>query len=153
MNSSQHPVVYFDGVCNLCNRTVQFIIRHDRKAVFRFASLQSKSGQEAKVRAEEQSEKTTSPDAVRAENESRERKLDSIILFYNGKYYTRSSAALKIGMLLGGVGWLLAPGYIFPKFIRDAIYNAIAKRRYQWFGKRDECMIPTPELKARFLDE
>jgi predicted DCC family thiol-disulfide oxidoreductase YuxK len=140
MNNSAHPVVFFDGVCNLCNRTVQFIIRHDKKGVFRFASLQSKAGEEAKVRAEKQSE-------------SGSRKIDSIILFYKGSYYTKSSAALKIGMLLGGIGWLLVPGYIFPSFIRDAVYDVIAKRRYQWFGKRDECMIPTPELKARFLDE
>lgn len=137
MESSQHPVVFFDGVCNLCNRTVQFIIRHDKEGVFRFASLQSGSGQKVL-------------EAVTAEHGHIP---DSIILSYKGKYYIKSSAALKIAMLLGGVGWLLAPGYIFPRFIRDAVYNFIAKRRYQWFGKRDECMIPTPELKARFLDQ
>jgi predicted DCC family thiol-disulfide oxidoreductase YuxK len=138
MTDLSGPVVFFDGVCNLCNRTVQFIIRHDRKGIFRFASLQSKLGQ--KVRAEMQ----------RGE---RSGALDSIILLYKGKYYTKSSAALKIGMLLGGVGRLLAPGYILPVFFRDAVYDAIAKRRYQWFGRRDECMIPAPELKARFLEE
>lgn len=136
MNSSQHPVVFFDGVCNLCNRTVQFIIRHDKEGIFRFAALQSGPGAEVR-------------DAVKAEYGYVP---DSIILSYKGKYYIRSSAALKIAMLLGGIGWLLAPGYLFPRFIRNAVYHAIAKRRYKWFGKRDECMVPTPELRSRFLD-
>ena len=78
---------------------------------------------------------------------------DSVILLYRGKYYLKSSAALKIAGLLGGFLLLLMPGYLLPRFIRDAIYDAIAKRRYKWFGKRDECMIPTPELKARFFDK
>ncbi len=131
MTSTDGPILYFDGVCNLCNSLVQFIIRHDREGVFRFASLQSEAGKK-----------------VRAEGE-----LSSVILFYRGKYYTKSGAVLQVARLLGGWMLLLMPGYILPKFVRDAIYDAVAKRRYKWFGRKDECMIPTPELKARFLDE
>lgn len=131
MTSTDGPILYFDGVCNLCNSVVQFIIRHDRKGVFRFASLQSEAGK--KVRTEGG--------------------LSSVILFYKGKYYTKSGAVLQVARLLGGWMLLLVPGYVLPKFVRDAIYDAVAKRRYKWFGRKDECMIPTPELKARFLDE
>jgi len=77
---------------------------------------------------------------------------DSVILQYNGKYYMRSSAVLKIASLLGGRMLLLLPGYILPAFARDAIYNMVAKRRYKWFGWKEECMVPTAELRERFLE-
>jgi len=141
MSISDGPIVYFDGVCNLCNSVVQFIIRNDRDGVFRFASLQSKLGEEA--RASAFAEKASADD----------RDADSVILFYKGRYYAKSEAVLKVARLLGGWMLLLIPGYILPRFIRDAIYDAVAKRRYKWFGRKEECMIPTPELKARFLDE
>lgn len=136
MTNPGGPILYFDGVCNLCNSVVQYIIRHDKDAVFRFASLQSKAGEK-----------------VRAEVQSGSEELSSVILFYKGRYYTKSDAALKVARILGGWRILLQAGYILPRFMRDAIYDAVAKRRYKWFGRKDECMIPAPELKARFLDE
>lgn len=128
-------VVLFDGVCNLCNNSVQFIIKRDKKRLFRFASLQGKAGQELL-------EKHHLPTDD----------FNSFVLIEGEKPYTRSAAALKIARHLGG-GWrLLYSLMIIPRFIRDAVYNLIAKNRYKWFGKKDECMIPTPELRERFLD-
>lgn len=126
----------FDGVCNLCNSTVQFVIRHDRKKQFRFASLQSATGQE--VLQELAKDKGVSP--------------DSVILYYEGQLYVKSTAALRVAWLLGGP-WRLAEIFRFvPRFIRDALYDRIARHRYKWFGKKDACMLPSPELKERFLD-
>jgi predicted DCC family thiol-disulfide oxidoreductase YuxK len=135
LETGNTPILFFDGVCNLCNKTVQFIIRNDKRKVFRFAPLQSERGEELLSRIEQEQGKRP----------------ESVILLYQGKYYLRSSAVLKVAELLGGKLLLLMPGYILPAFIRDAIYDAVAGRRYKWFGKQDECMIPTPELKARFL--
>jgi predicted DCC family thiol-disulfide oxidoreductase YuxK len=115
---------------------VQFVIRHDKQKRFLFASLQSAAGKKALTDIQQQTGKTP----------------DSLLLFYKGKYYIKSSAVLKTAGLLGGMFGLLAIGYIFPAFLRNAIYDIVAKNRYRWFGKKDECMIPTPELKSRFLD-
>ena len=128
------PVLYFDGVCNLCSAAVQFIIRHDKHQLFLFSALQSEAGQKALEHFPEAREKT-----------------GSLILAYDGKYYSRSSAALHTARLLGG-GWSLFYGFIIlPRFIRDAMYDFISRNRYQWFGKKDSCMIPTPELAKRFI--
>lgn len=134
MNESPY-ILLFDGVCNLCNGAIQFIIRRDRHGKFRFASLQSEAG---KALAEER--------GIDLEQ------TDSMILIEPGvAYYTRSDAALKIGKSFGG-GWALLGIFEWiPRPIRDGIYNLVAKNRYKWFGKREECMIPTPELKSRFL--
>ena len=132
----ERPVIFFDGICNLCNRVVQFIIKHDR-GQFRFASLQSVAGSKLLERIKKK----------------KGYKPDSIVLLHKGVYYIKSDAALKIGTLLKG-GWqLLGAGYIFPRFVRDFIYDSIAKLRYKLFGKRNECMIPTPELRSRFIDD
>lgn len=129
------PIILFDGVCNLCNRGVQFIIKKDKKKKFLFASLQGKTGQEVLKKFNLQAND-----------------LNSFILADGDKIYTRSTAALRIAKQLSGV-WKLLYGYmIVPRFIRDAVYNWIARNRYKWFGKKDECMVPTPELKERFLD-
>ena len=129
------PVLFFDGECNLCNSSVQFIIKRDKKKQFLFAPLQSERGKAAIADMLQYMKQVP----------------DSVILYYNGKYYTQSAAALYIARLLGG-GWqLLYAGMILPRFARDAVYELIARNRYKWFGKRNECMIPTPELKARFL--
>jgi predicted DCC family thiol-disulfide oxidoreductase YuxK len=129
------PVIFFDGVCNLCNRVVQFVIKKDKKKVFRFASLQGKAGQEVLRRF------NLSPDD-----------LNSFIVLEGDRIYLRSAAALRVVKSLRG-GWkLLYAGIILPRFIRDALYNWIARNRYKWYGKRNECMIPSPELKERFLD-
>lgn len=130
-----HPIVFFDGVCNLCNRSVQFILRHDRSRRFRFASLQSEAG-------------------MRAQAEMKNMGMhgqDSVILYNKGKYYTQSSAVIRIGVLLGGIWFLAASGWLLPRFVRNGIYRWIARNRYRWFGKKDSCMVPAPGLKERFL--
>ncbi len=129
-----HSIVLFDGVCNLCNGSVQFIIRHDKAGRYRFASLQSDAGR----RLQEQYQ--LDADA-----------LDTLILVEQGRAYVRSGAVLRIARGLGG-GWQLAWVFIaVPAFIRDIFYRFVARNRYRWFGKKAECMLPTPELKSRFL--
>jgi predicted DCC family thiol-disulfide oxidoreductase YuxK len=136
LTAQEGPVLLFDGVCNLCNRTVQFVIRHDKKQLFRFASLQSPTGQEALQLLA--TEKGMSP--------------DSVVLYYQGRFYIKSTAALRVAWLLGGF-WRLAEIFrLLPRFIRDAVYDWIARNRYKWFGKKDACMLPSPGLKERFLD-
>ncbi|MCZ6758179.1 MAG: thiol-disulfide oxidoreductase DCC family protein [Bacteroidetes bacterium] len=126
--------ILFDGVCNLCNSSVNFVIDRDRKAYFRFGTLQSEEGVALLRQA-------AYPDGY----------LDSILLIENGVVYRESEAALRIARHLSGV-WPLFYGFRFvPRWIRDGIYAWIAQNRYKWFGRRDECRIPTPELKARFL--
>jgi predicted DCC family thiol-disulfide oxidoreductase YuxK len=135
MRIDSAPVLYFDGVCNLCNSAVQFVIRHDKRKLFRFASLQSAAGQLASA---------TLPHPLKT--------ADSILLYEQGAWYGHSTAALRTLRLLGG-GWQLL--YIFiivPPFIRDAVYRLIARNRYKWFGKREQCMVATADLKVRFLD-
>ena len=129
-------IVLFDGVCNLCNGTVQYIIKRDKKDVFRFALLQSEMGQQF---IKERNIDTSN--------------IDSIILIEpNVAYYVRSDAAIEIANELGGFwGLLTIFKHIVPVSIRDGVYNFIAKNRYKWFGKKDQCMIPTPELKDKFL--
>lgn len=129
------PVVLFDGVCNLCNRSVQFIIKRDKKNIFRFASLQGKTGQ-----------------TILQQHGLPPDQFNSFILVEGEKIRLRSSGALWMLKLLGG-GWSLLYGFIIvPAFIRDAVYNFIARNRYKWFGRKESCMIPTPALKHRFLD-
>ena len=126
-------IILFDGVCNLCNGFVQKVIAADKNDYFRFASLQSEAAK----------------DLLKSYPEFKD--LKTIIYLENGRMFTRSTAALKISKHLNGVWPLLQTGYIFPKFFRDGIYNIIAKNRYTWFGKKDHCMIPSPELKSKFL--
>ncbi len=133
---SDSPVLLFDGVCNLCNGFVQTIIKYDRQQLFRFSSLQSGTG--ARVLQYIQQDTGSVP--------------DSLVLVYKSKYYLRSDAALKTASLLRGWWSLLTIGYILPRFLRNGIYNFVAKNRYKWFGKQDACMVPTPELTDRFLD-
>jgi len=129
-------IVLFDGVCNLCDGAVQRIIKHDKKDVFRFASLQSDIGKKLVE------ERGMDPE-----------ELDSIILIEPGvAYYRKSTAALEISRDLSG-GYSLLKNFLFiPESLRDGIYDLIANNRYKWFGKKEQCMIPTPELKAKFLD-
>lgn len=129
------PIILFDGVCNLCNRSVQFVIKHDPKENFLFASLQSETGQ-----------KLLQQYQLPVNN------FNSFVLIENQKIYTRSTAALKVAIKLNGLIKLMYAFIIVPKFIRDGIYKWISNNRYKWFGKREACMIPTPQLKARFLD-
>ncbi len=127
-------IILFDGVCNLCNGAVTFIIKRDKKNLFKFATLQSEIAEELLI-------------AKLSDKEL----LDSIVLIENGKQYTKSSAALRIAKNLSGAYPLLYIFMVIPKFLRDWVYSIIAKNRYKWFGKKDACMIPTPELKKKFL--
>lgn len=132
MNS--HPIILFDGICNLCNGAVQFVIKHDPEAMFHFASLQSESGQNLLLKFD-----------LPLNN------FNSFVLIDDDKAYTKSTAALKVAKRLNGGVKLLYGFIIVPPFIRNAVYNTIAKNRYKWFGKKNECMIPTPALQSRFL--
>ncbi len=129
------PVILFDGVCNLCNGAVQFVIKRDTKKYFSFASLQSVEGQK-----------------LLNEHHLPASDINSFVLIENEQAFTRSAAALRVTKKLNALWPLLYGFMIVPKFIRDGVYNWVAKNRYKWFGKKDACMIPTPELKARFLN-
>lgn len=124
----------FDGVCNLCNATVQFIIEHDPGARFRFAALDSDAARELAAGC-----------GVHAALP------DSVVLIEDGKLYTRSSAALRVARRLRFPWPLLYGLIVVPRPLRDVVYAWIARNRYSWFGKRDSCMLPTPELRSRFL--
>lgn len=128
-------IILFDGVCNLCNGAVQFIIKRDAKDVFRYAALQSVIG--LKLISERGIDTNL---------------IDSIILVDPGvAYYTKSDAALEIAKSFGGLWGAVQLFKWIPTSIRNAIYDVVAKNRYRWFGKKDQCMIPTPELQAKFL--
>jgi predicted DCC family thiol-disulfide oxidoreductase YuxK len=130
------PILLFDGVCNLCASSVQFIIRHDPAGNIRFTSLQSQKGQSL----------------LRAFNLP-EKELKSLVFIEQGKAFTRSTGALKAARYLSGAWPLLFTLIIFPRFIRDAVYDFVGKNRYKWFGEKKECWMPTPDLKARFLED
>lgn len=132
----QHSIILFDGICNLCNGAVQFVIKRDKRNKFLFASLQSEEGKQ-----------------ILEEHNFPANKMNSFFLVEDGKVYERSTAALKVIKKLKGLWPLLYFFIIVPEFIRDSVYNWIASHRYQWFGKKEECMIPTPELKAKFLNQ
>lgn len=133
MAEEQLYIVFFDGVCNLCNRTVQFIIKRDKRGQIQFASLQSDYAQK-----------------LLPSKYSKE--LSSIIVYDNGALLKESDAILSIVKQIGPLYSWMQMFRIFPKFIRDGVYKWISKNRYKWFGRQDSCMIPTPELKARFID-
>jgi len=128
------PVILFDGVCNLCNQFVQFVIARDPRAKFSFASLQSEAAARLAVRV-------GSADGG-----------ESIVLLENGRAFTQSTAALRIVVALG-FPWTLAGALmIVPRPLRDWVYAVVARNRYRWFGKRPVCMVPTPDVKRRFLE-
>ncbi|WP_372508219.1 thiol-disulfide oxidoreductase DCC family protein [Flavobacterium terrisoli] len=129
-------IILFDGVCNLCNASVQFVIKHDKKDIFRFVALQSALGQKIIEHIGIDPKHT-----------------DSFVLYEPTKaYYYKAEAALKAVNEFGGVYSLLQIFHIFPKFISNAVYDYIARNRYKWYGRQESCMIPTPELKDKFLE-
>ncbi|MDT0554811.1 thiol-disulfide oxidoreductase DCC family protein [Patiriisocius hiemis] len=134
INTENKKIILFDGVCNLCNSSVTFVIKRDAKDVFRFAALQEEPGQKLINQYGIDINKT-----------------DSIILIENNKAFTKSTAALRIARHLGGAYPLLYGFMIIPVFIRNWVYDYVAKNRYKWYGKKESCMIPTPELKSKFL--
>jgi predicted DCC family thiol-disulfide oxidoreductase YuxK len=132
---NENPVILFDGVCNFCNGAINFVLKQDRKSVFRFAPLQSEAGrrllQQYNLPTEE---------------------FESFVLIDQGKVYKKSNAALRV---MNKLPWYWKESQIFrliPTIFRDAIYDFIARNRYKWFGKKDQCMVPTPEMRSRFLD-
>ncbi|MFC3562545.1 thiol-disulfide oxidoreductase DCC family protein [Pedobacter jamesrossensis] len=129
------PVIFFDGVCNLCNASVQFVIEHDKENYFKFSALQGEYAQEVLPKFN-----------VNLQN------LNSTLLLENGKLYTKSSSALRVAKKLNGLWPLLYSFIIVPKFLRDWGYDIIAKNRYKWWGKQESCWVPTPELKSKFYN-
>lgn len=131
---NEQKIILFDGVCNLCNSTVQKIIRHDPKNVFKFASLQSEFGQQF----------------LKKNNLSQEN-FTSFVFIDGEDYYTKSDAALRIGRELSGIYKTASLLFIFPRFLRNAVYDFVSRNRYKWFGKQENCWLPTPEIQKKFL--
>lgn len=128
------PVILFDGICNFCNGAVNFTIKRDKHKTIKFAALQSDIGQSLL-------KQYGLPGDF----------ISSFLFIENGKVYSRSTAALRVCRYLKGL-WPLCYGFmIVPAFIRNAVYDFIAKNRYKWFGQKDQCMVPTPDMRARFL--
>ncbi|TXI69583.1 MAG: thiol-disulfide oxidoreductase DCC family protein [Flavobacterium sp.] len=129
-------IILFDGVCNLCDSSVQYVIKHDKKDIFRFVALQSELGQNIL--------KHIGINPIHT---------DSIVLYEPGiSYFYKSTAALEIAKGLSGIFTLASIFTLLPSGIRDFIYDYVARNRYKWYGKKKICMIPTPELKAKFLE-
>lgn len=136
MNEVQHPVIFFDGVCNLCSASVQFVIRYDPDKKFRFASLQSQFAADVLSRYGVNSAQ-----------------LSSIVLLENGVIHTKSAAVFSIARHLKvPYKWIAFLRFI-PFFISNKVYDFIAANRYRWFGKKTSCWLPTPQLKSLFLDQ
>ena len=134
-NIENQDILLFDGVCNLCNSSVNFIIDHDPHNHFRFAALQSEFGQKKLVE-------------LGYDNEA----FDSLVLLSEDQVYKKSSAALRIAKKLNGLCPVLYIFIIIPPFIRHGVYDIIARNRYKWWGKQDSCRVPTPELRSRFME-
>ncbi len=134
MNEQQNAIILFDGVCNFCNDSVNFMIERDSKNYFRFATLQSDIAEK-----------------LANEYDFDPKNTDSIILIEDAKVYVHSTAALKIARNLDGIWSTFYVIIIVPKFIRDFFYKLFAKNRYKFFGKKDACMIPTAEVREKFL--
>ncbi|MGQ0793589.1 MAG: thiol-disulfide oxidoreductase DCC family protein [Deltaproteobacteria bacterium] len=134
-DGASHPIILFDGVCNLCAASVQFIIKRDRAGAFKFASLQSEAGQRILARFN-----------LPVDD------LSSFILVEGDNYYSKSDAAIRVARRLGGFWRLSGASLALPKPGRDAIYSFIARRRYKWFGRAEACLMPGADIKARFLD-
>ncbi|MBX7043637.1 MAG: thiol-disulfide oxidoreductase DCC family protein [Ignavibacteria bacterium] len=132
---ANNPVILFDGVCNLCNASVNFIMDRDKDAVFRFASLQSDAGKELMRRYGKDADK-----------------IDTVVLIHNDRVSMRSEAAIRIGGLLPFPYPLAKAFLVIPSFIRDRIYDYVAANRYKWFGKKESCRMPDPESRSRFLE-
>ena len=130
----QKSIILFDGVCSFCNASVLFVIKHDAAATFQFAALQSAVG------------------ALQLKAFSASEMLHSLVLIENGKFYTESTAALRIAKKLDGVWSLLYAFIIIPAFARNWVYRFIAKNRYKWFGKQVNCVMPSDEMRNRFLN-
>ncbi|HYH13781.1 MAG TPA: thiol-disulfide oxidoreductase DCC family protein [Flavisolibacter sp.] len=130
----ESPIILFDGVCNFCNSTVNFILKQDKKQVFRFAALQSTTGQK-----------------LLKKHHLPQQEFNSFLFIDNNKSYLASTAALRLVRYLPWYWQWTQLFWLVPRFVRDGIYRLIANNRYKWFGKRETCMIPSPEVRKRFL--
>ncbi|GIP39345.1 hypothetical protein J31TS4_26250 [Paenibacillus sp. J31TS4] len=135
MMQTEGPVVLFDGVCSFCHASVRFLLKRDSRGVFRFAARQSQAGQ------------------AYAERFPQLAKTDSVALVAEGRCYTESAAALRIGARLGGPWRLLAILLLVPRPLRDGVYRWVARNRYRWFGQTDACVLPAPGVRDRFLED
>jgi len=128
-------VILFDGVCNLCSGFVQFVFPRDPDGKYRFASLQSEVGRE-----------------LLAEHDLPTDEIESIVLIEDGESYVKSAAVIRIAAGLGGRYRLLSPFRYVPAPVRDRVYDFVADHRYQWFGKKDRCVIPSGDVESRFIE-
>ncbi|WP_035677783.1 thiol-disulfide oxidoreductase DCC family protein [Flavobacterium limnosediminis] len=129
-------IILFDGVCNLCDATVQMVIKKDKQDVFRFVALQSDLGRQITKHIGVDTSKT-----------------DSIILYEPGHaYHIKAEAAIEIAKSIGGLYAILGLFSVFPNWMKNSVYDFVARNRYKWYGKKESCMIPTPEIKAKFLE-
>ena len=131
---NENPIILFDGICNFCNGAINFVLKQDKRGIFRFAPLQSEVGQELLQQYHLPAEE-----------------FESFVLIENGKVYKKSAASLRV---LNKLPWYWKEAQILriiPTAFRDAIYDFIARNRYKWFGRKDQCMIPSPEMRSRFL--
>ena len=131
--SKAHPIIFYDGVCNLCNGFVNFVIKSDKQSKVRFGALQNDAGKTIR------------------EHLSMTGEINTVVGMHNGIVYTHSDVLRVVAKSLGGAWLLILPFYIVPKGLRDIIYNYIAKNRYKWFGKSDHCQIPSKNEMDRFL--
>ncbi|MGV6828123.1 MAG: thiol-disulfide oxidoreductase DCC family protein [Flavobacteriales bacterium] len=131
---TNYKIILFDGVCNLCNNSVNFIIKNEKANTFKFAALQSEVGQD-----------------LLKKHQLNSKNIDSIVLIDKDKSFVKSTAALYISKNLKGLYPAFFVFIIIPTFIRNWVYDLVAKKRYKWFGKKENCMIPTPTLKNKFL--
>ena len=135
MQRDKKVILLFDGHCNLCNWAVQFVLQRNPKKTVQFSALTSKTAQEF---LQKQAIDYSS--------------IDSILLVTETAIYTKSTAALELCKHLNTIWKIALLGYLLPKVLRDFLYDKIAKNRYQWFGKQDKCLLPSPELQSRFID-
>ncbi len=149
--SKDYRIVAFDGICNLCNSTVNWIIDNDPKQQFKFIALQNIDRLENSGFDLKELKISEKPISVNSESNKDESQMQSVYLIEQGKIYNKSTAVLRICRRLSGLYPLLYLYILIPRPLRDTVYEFIAKNRYHWFGQRKECRVPSPELKDRFL--
>lgn len=135
IDATDGPVLLFDGTCNLCNGTIQFLIPRDPEGRLRFAPLQSELGERVREAA-----------GLSTDD------LETVVLVENGMAYTKSDVAIRVGELLGGRYRLASVGRVVPRGLRDRLYDVVAANRYNWFGRKDQCMVPDEDVSDRFIE-
>ncbi len=128
-NPTDYPIVFFDNTCNLCSSSVQFVLRHDKSQTIHFAPLDSKISEQFGLTKE----------------------MDSVVFIEHGKVYTKTAALLRVTRYFGWKWSMLRALLLVPSFLRNILYDLVAHHRHSWFGERNTCLIPTPDIKDRFL--